>query len=67
MWNLNVLKSLYVQVENVFTTLHGERARIARRKFEAGLPDGRGHGQITQNQQYKNIFGRGKLPESGCE
>jgi hypothetical protein len=34
---------------------------------EPGLPDGRGHGQITQNRQYKNISGRGKLPESGRE
>jgi hypothetical protein len=57
MWNLSFLKLRCVQVENVFTTLHGERARIARRKFEAGLPDGRGHGQITQNRQYKkNIW-----------
>jgi ATP-dependent RNA helicase DDX35 len=24
----------FSQVENVFTTLHGERARVARRKFE---------------------------------
>jgi hypothetical protein len=28
----------------------------------AGLPDGRGHGRITQNRQYKNKSGRGKLP-----
>jgi hypothetical protein len=28
----------------------------------AGLPDGRGHGRITQNRQYKNQSGRGKLP-----
>ncbi len=27
-----------------------------------GLPDGRGHGRITQNRQYKNKSGRGKLP-----
>jgi hypothetical protein len=28
----------------------------------SGLPDGRGHGRITQNRQYKNQSGRGKLP-----
>ncbi len=28
-----------------------------------GLPDGRGHGRITQNRQYKNISGCGKLPQ----
>ncbi len=27
-----------------------------------GLPDGRGHDRITQNRQYKNIYGLGKLP-----
>jgi ATP-dependent RNA helicase DDX35 len=31
---VELLKSPCFQVENVFTTLHGERARIARRKFE---------------------------------
>jgi hypothetical protein len=25
------------------------------------LPDGRGHGRITQKRQYKNQSGRGKL------
>jgi hypothetical protein len=32
------------------------------RRHTAGLPDGRGHGRITQNRQYKNKSGRGKLP-----
>jgi hypothetical protein len=31
-------------------------------RFRPGLPDGRGHGRITQNRQYKNKSGRGKLP-----
>ena len=26
------------------------------------MPDGRGHDRITQNRQYKNIYGLGKLP-----
>jgi len=30
--------------------------------YTAGLPDGRGHGRITQKRQYKNQSGRGKLP-----
>jgi hypothetical protein len=30
--------------------------------LQSGLPDGRGHGRITQNRQYKNKSGRGKLP-----
>jgi hypothetical protein len=28
----------------------------------AELPDGRGHGLITQNRPYKNKSGHGKLP-----
>ena len=29
-----ICNELQLQVENVFTTLHGDRARVARRKFE---------------------------------
>jgi hypothetical protein len=29
---------------------------------DLGLPDGHGQGRITQNRQYKNISGHGKLP-----
>jgi hypothetical protein len=31
--------------------------------MKPGLPDGRGHGRITQNRQCKNISGCGKIAE----
>ena len=39
----------------------GRKSRL-RDWYTAELPDGRGHGRITQNRQYKNKSGCGKLP-----
>jgi hypothetical protein len=49
-------------------TIHTDTYRPGRQTLQfssltqSGLPDGRGHGRITQNRQYKNKSGRGKLP-----
>jgi hypothetical protein len=48
--------NFFLQRPNFLAELAQESWRdlAAVEKFLPGLPDGRGHGRITQNRQYKN-------------